>query len=83
MPTSRSMQAPIPGEIGTQLEQAPGGFLAQIIMGRPGMAKERCKPGDAAAVGQFGPTRDEMVTKEGVQGGAALNAHIGSGTGGF
>jgi hypothetical protein len=83
MPTSRGMQAPIPGEIDSQLQQSPGGFLRQILMGRPRMEAERARPGDAAAVGQFGPSDGPMVTKEGVQGGAAQNPHIGGGKGGF
>lgn len=85
-PTSRSMQGVIPGEIGTQLDQAPGGFLGQILMGRPGMALERSKPGDDSNIvpSSFGPSsKGPMVTKGGVQGGAALNRHIGSGSGGF
>lgn len=80
--TSRSMQGVIPGEIGTQLDQSPGGFLGQILMGRPGMEAQH-RPGDAAAVGQFGPTGGAMITKTGVQGSTAINRHIGSSKGGF
>lgn len=95
MPTSRSMQAPIPGEIGTQLEQAPGGFLAQQLMGRPGMQVERARPGDdgnivkagAGMAGGFpaagkGPGGG-LESKPGITGGAAANPHIGAGKGGF
>lgn len=94
-PTSRGMQAPIPGEIGTQLDQAPGGFLGQIIMGRPGMANQRERPGDSSNVIKAGPgmvgafpaagsgSGGGMTTKPGVMGRTADNPHIGSTKGGF
>lgn len=83
--TSRSMQAPIPGEIGTQLQQGPGGFLGQILMGRPGMEGERSRPGNDGntAKGGFGASGGPAITGSPTVGNVMGSTHFGASKGGF
>ena len=89
--TSRSMQAPIPSTVVDAMASAPGGFVTQILAGRPGMQVERARPGDGGNVvpsigglpaAGSGPGGG-LVSKPGIQGGTAHNAHFGAGKGGF
>lgn len=82
--TSRSMQAPIPGDSVGALQQG-GGFLAQQLAGRPGMSVERAKPGDDSNVSSSGfvASGGPMTTKGGVLGSTSGTPHFGASKGGF
>jgi hypothetical protein len=64
-------QAPIPGEVITVMEQAPGSFVTQTVAGGSFDA-ERSLPGDDGNVSMnagFPGPGGPMVTKDGIKGG--------------
>ena len=52
--SARPAQGVFPSEVVDTLAASPGGFLTQIVAGRPGMERERAKPGDDTNVGGTG-----------------------------
>lgn len=82
--TSRSMQAPIPGDSVGALERG-GGFLAQVLAGRPGMEAERSRTGGGGndATSSWTPSGGPMTSKPGVEGSTNGGTHFGAGPGGF
>lgn len=76
-------QAPIPGQVVDTLADAPGGFIAQIVAGRPGMANERSRPGDAGNVsGSTGGFPSQNMGGNHLTGGSA-SPHVTKGRGTF
>lgn len=47
-------QAPIPSQVTNVLGESPGGFITQIIAGRPGLEAERARPGNDGVFGGSG-----------------------------